>query len=61
MRYRAWMSVTLPLGAALFVVVVAGGLGSIFSVLGGNGAIVIGVALAVGVPLAGALLTRRQG
>ena len=51
--------VLTPLAAALFVVVVAGGLGGIFTLTGENGAIVIGMGLVLGVPLVGWYLVRR--
>ncbi|MBI4298800.1 MAG: hypothetical protein HY666_03475 [Chloroflexi bacterium] len=61
---RWLLPLSIPLGAALFVVVVGGGLGGIFTLLaetslGNYGAIVIGIGLVVSVPAVGWYLTRR--
>lgn len=56
---RIPLPLLLPVGAAMFLATVGGGLGVLFMVLGERAAIVIGVLLAAGVPLVGALLARR--
>ena len=55
----------LPLAAVLFIVLWAGGIGVLFILLNSTGAgewgaVGIGVALVIGVPTVGALLTRPR-
>ena len=62
MKINLALPLLLPLAAALFIVVWAGGLGVIFMVLNDTaleewGAVIIGMALVVGVPSVAALLT----
>lgn len=52
------LPLVLPLGAALFVAVVMGLLALLFTLLGDRGAIGIGLALVVLVPLGAGLLAR---
>lgn len=59
------LPVIVPLAAVLSIIVVAGGLGAIFTALnetalGEYGAIIIGIALVVGVPSIGAYLASRK-
>ncbi|MEE9199625.1 MAG: hypothetical protein V3U26_07520 [Dehalococcoidia bacterium] len=49
----------LPILGGLFVLVVAGGLGVIFSVLGDEATIGIGLAIVAVAPIIGSLLVRR--
>ncbi len=60
------MVVLFPVLSVLVVVIVAGGLGTIFSVIyeathhNEAGVLILGVALVVGVPAAAALIQRRM-
>ena len=60
------LSVLLPLMAILLVVVVAGGLGTLFTVLSKTGleqwgVVVVGMLIVVGVPTLGYLASRKSG
>jgi hypothetical protein len=56
---RGVLTLLLPLGAVLFIATGMAVLGTVFTLTGNIGAITIGLLLVLGVPVLGALLSRR--
>ena len=55
---QGWLAVLLPLSSLAVVAVIMIGLGILFTIVGGTGTIVIGLAILIGVPFLGLLLTK---
>ena len=53
-------SILLPLMAGIFVLIVGGGLGVVFTLAGENGTIIIGLAIVVLSPVVAGLLVRKR-